>query len=215
MAAQFKAPRQRVLNPVEPFSSLTATRESLIKKTMDLKDEIKSKRDENTVLQQQLKSGRQNTQSLVEEVDNLKEESGLTEIQTKGIVVSLADSPAGELTIDSIIHAADLRDIVNLLWSAGATAISINDERMVATTSLDSIVNTVLVNNTRITSPFVIKAAGDSVKLAQVVENQNNLSDLYRRKKNFGIVFNIEKAKEVTIPAFSGSFDIKFANIEL
>lgn len=216
ITAQFKTPRQRILNPVEPFSSLSSTREDLIAKVTVLKDALKSRRSENDALQTQLKQNKKSAEGLVEQFNELKQKVGLTELVSRGVVVSLADSSlAGELSIDSIVHAADLRDIVNTLWNAGAQAISINDERMVANTSIDSIVNIVLVNNTRITSPFVVKAVGDPKILAESVESTNNLNDLYRRKKNFGVILNVEKAKEVTIPAFTGSFDINFAKVQL
>lgn len=213
-SAQLKTPRQRILNPVEPFSSLTTTRDNLVAKAASLKDEIKKKRDQNSSLQSGLSKNKKNAQILVDELKNLKETVGLTDVQSKGLVVTLADARSGEATIDSIVHAADLRDIINIMWSAGASAISINDERIVAITSIDSIVNTVLVNNTRLTSPFVIKAVGDSKILGEAIDSQDNLSDIHRRKKNFGLIINVERAKEVSIPAFSGSFDIKFAQIK-
>lgn len=214
VTAQFKSPRQRILNPVEPISSLTETHAALVEKSNRLKDEIKNKRDESKQLQDQLKRSRKNTQDLVEELEKLKDLVGLTEVQDKGIVITLADASRGELSVDSIIHAADLRDVVNILWSKDAKAISINDERVVATTSIDSIINTVLVNNTRITSPFVIKSLGDQRVLAEAVESTQNLADLHRRRKNSGIIFNVERAKEVTIIGFSGSFEVKFAKLK-
>lgn len=214
LTAQFKAPRQRILNPVEPFTSLHDTRDRLTEKSNVLKSELKTMRQDIAQTQDRLKAQRKTSREILEEFDRLKAKVGLTELKDSGVVATLSDAAQGELTADSIIHAADVRDVINILWRSGARAISINDERVVATTSIDSIVNTILVNNTRITGPFVIKATGDSRVLADAINAATNLEDLHRRQKSFGIVLNVERVKEVNIAAYSGSFDIKFARVK-
>lgn len=215
VTAQFKAPRQRILNPVEPVTSLTQTRETLTKKASALKDDIKIRRDLAAQLQDDFKNRQRASQGLVDQFKDLKANAGLTEIKDRGVVITLADSPKGELTIDAIVHAADLRDVVNALALAQTRAISINDERVVATSSIDSGGNNILVNNTRIAGPFVIKAAGDQNTLGDAIEQSNGLSDLRRRQKNNGLVVNVERVKEVTVPAFTGSFNVTQARVKL
>lgn len=213
LTAQFKAARNRILNPVEPFTSLTEARDSLTEKVAKLKDEVKVLRDDTNTLQDKLKRSKRTNQELVDQSESLKALVGLKPAQDSGVVITLADAPQGELSVDSIIHAADLRDLANVLWAAGASAVSINDERLVATTSVDSIINTVLVNNARITSPFTVKATGDSRKLADAVKSQSNLGDLNKRSRVNGIIFNVTKTREVNIAAFTGSFNINFARL--
>lgn len=213
-ALQFQSPPSRVLNPVSPFLALQDARTSLIFDQTDLKSQISQLRDKISQQQDALKLTTKNSKGIVEQTQKLKEQVGLVALKDKGLVITLADSQSGNVTIDSIVHAADLRDLTNLLWSEQAQAISINDQRIVATTSIDSIVNTVLVNNTKIANPFVVKVIGDSDKLSQAISASSNTKDILRRQKNNGLIFNSEVSQEVSIPAFDGGFAIKYASIK-
>lgn len=210
LTAQWKTAPQRTVNPIAPYLALKKTNQDLIKEQTDLKNEIANIQkaiDSTTTL------SRQDTASknLVEKGKVLKEQVGLTQRQGGGVVITLDDAPSGQGSSDNITHAADLRDIVNLLWKNGASAISINGERVVANTSIDCIVNTILINNTKTTAPFVITAIGDMHKLEKEVNDTNNLSDLWKRVKSDGVVFKVKTNWRVTVPAYNGSFILRFA----
>ena len=66
-----------------------------------------------------------------------------------------------------IIHDEDLLRVLNELCAAGAEAISINDQRIVATTEVRCAGPTVSVNNVRSAPPYVIKAIGNPKKFDQ------------------------------------------------
>lgn len=57
-----------------------------------------------------------------------------------------------------MIHSEDIEYIVALLKSAGATAIEINGERVVYTTSISCNGPTIRINDERFPVPFVITA---------------------------------------------------------
>lgn len=213
-ALQFQAPQTRVLNPVSPFIALQDSKTSLTADQSDLKNSISKIRDDISKQQDTLKSTKRSTKDIVEQVEELKTAAGLTQLKQKGLVITLADSQSKEVTIDSIVHAADLRDLVNILWSAKAQAISINDQRIVSTSSIDSIVNTILVNNTKIANPFIIKVIGDQGKMKQAILSGDNLKDIIRRQKSNGLIYNVESSPEVTVAAFDGGFAIKYAKVK-
>lgn len=87
--------------------------------------------------------------------------------------------------------------IVNQLKFEGAKAISINGQRIVNTTSIISIENTMLVNNKRITNPFIIKAIGSKDLLNNSMQN----GYLYNLK-NEGISVDYEKLDTITIEEY-------------
>jgi len=136
---------------------------------------------------------------------------GLTDVSGSGIIIKLDDAETGIGTVDSITHAADLRDIVNVLWLNGAEAISINGERVVANSSIDCIVNTILINSTKTAPPFTILAIGDSYKLKKAIEENKLLADLWKRNKSSGIVLEVKTSWRVNIKAFNGSYLLKHA----
>jgi uncharacterized protein YlxW (UPF0749 family) len=77
----------------------------------------------------------------------------------------MSDNPrplrAGENPNDVLLHYTDLARIVGDLWAAGTEALTINDERFTATSGIECVGTTVLVNRRRIVPPFRIAAIGD------------------------------------------------------
>lgn len=208
IAAQWHTLPTRVTNPISPYLSLKDTRDILLTEQDQLKTAIQKDQQQLSGIQQDLRSTSGDSQK-ISELEIQKSKAGLTKLKGPGISINLDDSKQGPVSDDSIVHAADLRDIVNLLWGARAEAISINGERIAASTSIDCIVNTILINNTHLTTPFKIEAIGDQRLLASQLENKNNLSDLYRRRQTNGLIFDTSKISNLTINPFNGSFDIK------
>ena len=76
-------------------------------------------------------------------IDELKTVAGLNERTGDGVIVFLDDARGASAAKDiekSICHNTDLTDIVNQAWRGGATAIAINDERIVGSSSIYCVV---------------------------------------------------------------------------
>jgi uncharacterized protein YlxW (UPF0749 family) len=210
ISAQWRSLPARVTNPVAPYASLKETRSELYKEQADLKSEIKK-------LQSSITDAQKNSENVTLTKEQLaylqdkKSKAGLTKLNGSGVIIDLDDSQSVPTSDLSIIHAADLRDIINLLWGSGAEAIVINDQRVVENTAIDCIVNTVLVNNTKLSTPFRIEAIGNQKLMSDQLSNQSLLSDLYNRKKDQGVIFGIGTNDDITVPAFDGSFSTKTA----
>lgn len=103
--------------------------------------------------------------------------------------LSVSDSGV-EITIDtsktSDITAITLLQLINDLNSAGAEAISINDNRIVNMTDLMDINKEyILVDSNCVSSPYVIKAIGNISKLRETMNLENStISKLRRNGKN-------------------------------
>lgn len=208
VAAQWQSMPTRVTNPLAPYLSLKETRDMLLDEQNKLKEEIAKDQIDIKELQKGLKTTGDNKEKLAL-LEDQKAKAGLSKISGPGIVINLDDAKQGTVSDDSIVHASDLRDIVNLLWGAGAEVISINGERVVTNTSIDCIVNTILINNTHISTPFKIEVIGDQHLLLAQTRNKDNLSDLYRRHNDFGLIFDLSETNDLSLGAYSGSFDLK------
>lgn len=208
ISAQFRSIPDRVINPIAPYTSLKETKESLYQEQSDLKANILELQKSIDSAEKSILEAKLSKVELAN-IKTKKAQAGLTKLNGPGIIIELDDSKKEQITEDSIVHAADLRDIINLLWSSGAEAISINNQRVVANTAIDCIVNTILVNNTRLTTPFKIEAIGDQNNMYEKIISPNNLAGLHDRQKENGLIFNTAKNNDITVPVFDGSFETK------
>lgn len=151
-------------------------------------------------------------------LENLKKTIGLTEVSGEGLEITLDDSPLakrdGDAISDStIIQASDLRDIVNVLNAAKSDAISINNQRVIATTPISSVGTTILVNNSHISPPFVINAVGDSEIMLQRLLNKNLLPAFYEKVQKSGVKFSVLKRAKIVIGIYNGDLKTNYLNL--
>lgn len=167
-------------------------------------------------LEQKREQASANSTSSAQAEDELKLTNallGLTEVKGPGIVLTLKDNEgitqetAGYNMSYYLIHDGNLRFIINEIKNAGAEAISINDQRIVLTTSINCDGNVVLVNGEKIGSPFVIKAIGFPEKIATALIRPGGY--LQTLKEDYGIEIKVEKLEEVTIPKYNGILNFK------
>jgi len=180
-----------------------------------LKQIIADRRAELAQLQKDA-SGRKSTlNGLNTELDSQRMLAGLVPLVGPGVQVILDDSnvkniPAGEDTSHYLIHDFDIRDIVSLLWQAGAEAIAVGEERLVHSTSIYCVGSTILVNDTRMSPPYKITAIGPPA-MEEILNSPARLQRLKLNVRQYGVQFKISQSKELKVPAFSGRFSTRYA----
>ena len=138
--------------------------------------------------------------------------AGQTDLEGPGVIVTLTENtnknnndPNIE---DFMIHDADLLRLINELFDADAEAISINNERLIATSEIRCAGSTVSVNNRRYAAPFVIKAIGDPNNLESALKMPGGIVDLLSM---FNVNIDIKKHNKLTVERFSGTIEYKYA----
>lgn len=204
----------RSTNAVEPALELGETITRMRAEQKQLKDDIAALRTDVSKKENQIKSRQTTSTELREQLGAYEKIVGLQEMQGPGIEISLDDGDfqglkdRNDFKNDAIIHATDILDVINVLWLAGAEAIAINDERVVGKTSINCIVNTILVNEAHVGTPLRIRALGNSDELARFIEDPGRLTDLHSRAGQYGLEMSVEKSKNLTVPAYSGTYEI-------
>lgn len=152
-----------------------------------------------------------------EDLKSAKFLAGLTSVQGPGVVVTLNDSkkpfPVGlgpGIVPPNIIHDTDINQTVNELKAAGAEAISVNDQRLVATSPVRCAGPTVYVNNTAQTPPYVIKAIGDPKTLNTAVNLSGGIATQIQQFDP--AMFKVDSAKHLDLPAFAGATPSRYAS---
>ena len=130
-------------------------------------------------------------------------------------MIEIADSkrvvPDGENPANYIVLVDDLRDIVAALWAEGAEAISINGERLVATSSIYGVGASVLVNTAFLSPPFRIEAIGSEGLLDRFSTNAAFRGRVAQRIDAFGLEFASQAAGSLDIAAFIGNTRFRWA----
>lgn len=162
----------------------------------------------------------QNSPELMQKESDLKNNNialGLTDVTGSGVVITLKDNQ--NITNENIgitddirsylVHDANLREIVRNLKVSGAEAISINNERVVSSTSIVCSGNVIRINDRKVGSPFEIKAIGSPELL------YGNLGETITRLNNSGIIVEIQKQDNIVISKYDGTINFNYAsNIE-
>ncbi|MBM4465606.1 MAG: DUF881 domain-containing protein [Chloroflexi bacterium] len=152
------------------------------------------------------------------ELERQKMIAGLLAVEGPGVQVTLDDSSIRSVSAaadasDYLIHEYDLRDVVNLLWMAGSEAIAVNNERIVATTSIYCVGSTIMVNDTRLSPPYLIQAIGNPIVQEDVLRNPAYLKEIKQRAELYSVQFKVDRQGMLTLPAYKGGFPIHYAQL--
>lgn len=161
----------------------------------------------------------QSTLDLVNQrLQNARLAAGLTAVRGPGVLVVLADSnrvvPEGANPADFVVQVDDLRDTVASLWASGAEAISVNDQRLVSTTSIYGVGSAVLVNTAFLSPPFEIRAIGPADLEQRFLDHPTFVIRAQQRIDSFDLEFATQSADDIEVPAFVGNTTFRWAVAE-
>lgn len=147
------------------------------------------------------------------ELDYLRLLSGLADVTGEGVIITLDDAeiPESDSVMDYIIHDSDILNVVNQLRLAGAQAISINNERIIATSEQLCAGPTIKINNNRYAVPYEIKAIGDSDALYAAMKDSNIVKEMTELKKRV----DLKQEKDIEIPKFLNDINSLISRLEV
>jgi uncharacterized protein YlxW (UPF0749 family) len=146
-------------------------------------------------------------------------EAGLDPVHGPGLVVTLQDAqrdangrfPRDASPDDLVVHQQDIEAVLNALWSAGAEAIQMQDQRIIATSVPRCVGNTLLLNGRTYSPPYTITAIGDATAM-QAALAAAPLVTLYKQYVvRFGLGYREEVKPDVQIAGHSEPVRTHFA----
>jgi uncharacterized protein YlxW (UPF0749 family) len=214
-AAQWNSEVQRTSYTTNAQQALAGQAVALEQEQELLRAQLASVEAQLAEIQQQSEGSQTALAVVNEELAASRLAGGLTAVTGPGVVIEIADSrrvlPAGENPANYIVLADDLRDLVVALWDAGADAIAINGERLVATTSIYGVGSSVLVNTAFLSPPFRLEAIGPGDLAARFEVDQAYLGRVAQRIDAFDLEFAMISAADLHLPAFIGSTNFRWA----
>lgn len=145
--------------------------------------------------------------------------AGLTPVRGPAVSVTLTDAPSSVKApgVDQdllVVHQQDIQAVVNVLWESGAEAMTIQGQRVVSTTGIKCVGNTVVLHGTPYAPPYVISAMGDPKRLEAGLAN----SKFIRVYKQYVDAYHLGYAQrtdnDVTFPEYRGPLELEHASVQ-
>lgn len=214
ISLQFRAVQEDFLegsNPLIRAQELNSAYSRLLSQRDELLEEI-------TMLEAQLKTIEENAsnesiiiKNLNSELQRFKLMGGFLSVEGPGIQMIL-DDPVGEEGNNEEINIIYEYDLINLLVNelnaAGAEAVSINDQRIIASTEIRTAGNSVSINQLPQYPPFVIKAIGNPDTLDGAV---SQIFGIVSTMRDRGYFVEIKKLDLVGISKYQGAIGFDYA----
>jgi uncharacterized protein YlxW (UPF0749 family) len=153
--------------------------------------------------------------------DKLLAAAGLTRVSGPAVTVSLDDATrtdqqrdleAGARPDDLVIHQQDVQGVVNALWAGGADAMTIMGQRVVATTAVRCVGNTLLLHGRVYSPPFVITAIGKERRLRRALDADPSVQIFRQYVAAYGLRYHVSMHDNVTLPAYAGPLGLTRAH---
>ena len=142
---------------------------------------------------------------------------GLGAVHGSGMLVVLDDADSSSATsgVDPnqlVVHQSDLQAVVNALWAGGAEAMSIAGERVIATSAVRCVGNTLLLNGNVYSPPFRVAAVGPSATMQKQLDASSGVQTFREAASYFGLGYTVASKDRVDVPAYTGPLTLSYAH---
>ena len=154
-----------------------------------------------------------------DEIDTLVDPAGLTPRTGPAVKVTLTDAPLEIVQStdrdqnDLVVHQQDIQAVVNAMWRGGATAVTLQGQRVISTTGIKCEGNSVTLHGVPYSPPYEIVGVGVTDQILASLEDDADL-DVYREyaaDPTGGVGYEVETLPRVTAPAYEGLLDLTYA----
>ena len=164
-------------------------------------------------------------QQVRKEGDAIAGAAGLTALTGGGLTVTLDDAPPGAIDRsypgfpqptpdDLVVHQQDLQAVVNALWAGGATAIRLMDQRIISTSAVRCVGNVLILQDQVYSPAYSVTAIGDVSRLSNALAESSAISNYREYVDAYGLGWNVERHARITVPAYTGSVDLRYAEVD-
>lgn len=151
----------------------------------------------------------------------LEKKAGTHKLKGEAISVTLDDAPPDataklpgypEPQPDYlVIHQQDLQAVVNALWQGGAEGIKVMDQRLISTSAVRCVGNTLILQGRVYSPPYKIQAVGDPERLKEALAASPTIQNYMVYVNVYGLGWKVEDDGTVTLPGYSGTADLHYA----
>src|SRR6478672_9130627 len=152
---------------------------------------------------------------LTTQADTLTLAAGTQAVAGPTVQVSLTDAknvpsvlPDGFSVDDYVVHQQDVQALVNALWQGGAEAMMLMDQRIISTSAVRCVGNTLILQGRVYSPPYVISAMGNQARLKDALERNPTVSIYRQWVGQVGVGYDVTTSTQRTFPAYAGSITL-------
>jgi uncharacterized protein YlxW (UPF0749 family) len=151
---------------------------------------------------------------------SLEKAAGTRELSGRALTVTLDDAPPDARAApgypepqanDLVIHQQDLQAVVNALWEGGAKGVQVMDQRLISTSAVRCVGNTLILQGRVYSPPYKITAVGDRDRLRRALEGSEAIQKYQLYVKAYGLGWKVDERDAVTLPGWTGAMDLHYA----
>ncbi|UCM89124.1 DUF881 domain-containing protein [Streptomyces marincola] len=145
----------------------------------------------------------------------------LADLTGGGLTVTLTDAPPDAVPLlpdvpepspnDLVIHQQDLQAVVNALWAGGASGVQVMDQRLVSTSAVRCVGNTLILQGRLYSPPYTVTAVGDRDRLRAALDASPEIANYRQYVRAYGLGWQVDAHESVTLPAYGGSVALRHA----
>jgi uncharacterized protein YlxW (UPF0749 family) len=154
-------------------------------------------------------------QRALDRLSKAEQAAALVAVSGPGLRVTLDNAPpaagsdpvggSGRVSLAGIVQDGDLQLVVNALWASGAEAISINGQRIGATTAIRQAGDAILVDQRPVNRPYEVSAIGDPARLRNDFLRSPEATVVGGLSTDYGVVFEFARVDDLHLPAGTGA----------
>jgi uncharacterized protein YlxW (UPF0749 family) len=148
----------------------------------------------------------------------LRDPAGLTAMSGPGLTVTLDDSHSTitDPNVDPnwlVVHQSDMQAAVNALWAGGAEALQVQDQRLIQTSAIRCVGNTLLLNGRVYSPPFTIRAIGPQQAMRRALGASPDLAQYRKDADSYGLKYRVNDENRLNVVAFDAPIGLNYATI--
>jgi uncharacterized protein YlxW (UPF0749 family) len=186
------------------LAGLVAERDAQVAELTERAEELTQQVDE-------LSRGTFPSRQVSSQADSLAPVVGLGAVTGPTLRVTLDDAgysletlPEGYTVDDVVVHQQDVQSVVNAMWAGGAEAMMVQDQRVVATSSVQCVGNTLYLQGRVYSPPYTISAIGDVDGMQAALEADPVVANYRSWSRTLGLGYTVEDVGEQEFPAYAG-----------
>lgn len=155
--------------------------------------------------------------SIQDQVRRLEVPAGMGAMRGPGLTVELDDAPTDALDdpdVDPnflVVHQQDIQAVVNAMWAGGAEAMTIQGQRVISTTGIKCVGNTVVLHGIPYSPPYVITAVGDPASMLTEINESPYIASYLDWVEQHDLGWDVLPHSEVELPPYKGSLELDYA----